>query len=67
MHIDTITTNQAAQMLGVSLRTVQMWIKKGVFPTAYKLHPGNPHNSAYRIPRADVDQVLRQRIPNPAN
>ena len=66
-HMTTIelTTKQAAEVLGVSARTIQAWHEKGEFPHAYKLNP-DARNSPLRIPRSDVDNYIsRQRSTRP--
>ena len=66
-----LSAQEAAERLGVSVRTIQNWIDAGVaFPNAYKL---NPHlsNSPYRIPVTDIEtleaerQKSKQRAPAP--
>jgi hypothetical protein len=56
-----LTTTQAANELDVSNRTIQLWIKQGAFPHAYKLDPGNQQNSPFRIPLVDVEAFRRRR------
>ena len=65
MDTNTLNSKHAAELLGISYRTMQTWLKQGVFPHAYKLHPGNQHTSPYRIPCEDVDKILSER--NPSN
>jgi predicted DNA-binding transcriptional regulator AlpA len=62
MNENTLTTKEVAKELGVSVQTVQVWIKKGMFPNAYKLDPANPKNSPLRIPLADVYAVVNSRL-----
>lgn len=52
---DVLTTRQAAQRLGVSVRTVQLWVESGVLP-AWKTAGGHR-----RIAREAVDALARQR------
>lgn len=54
------SVEQAANILGVSARTIRNWIKKGRFPNAYKLDPQSK-KSSYKIPKIDVDSFLRER------
>ena len=56
-----LTTTQAAKELGVSTRTLQLWIQQGEFPHAFKLTPGNKRNSPLRIPRSDINAFLRRQ------
>jgi excisionase family DNA binding protein len=53
---DVVTTREAAQMLGVALRTVQLWVEAGVL-RAWKTAGGHR-----RIMRSSVDELLRQRV-----
>jgi predicted DNA-binding transcriptional regulator AlpA len=50
---------EVASILGVSVRTVLVWINQGYFPNAYKLNPSKK-NSPYYIPRAEV-QAFQSR------
>jgi excisionase family DNA binding protein len=49
------STREAAELLGVSLRTAQLWVESGVL-RAWKTAGGHR-----RIPRAAVDELLTQR------
>lgn len=49
------STRQAAELLGVSLRTAQLWVESGVL-RAWKTAGGHR-----RIPRSAVDELLAQR------
>ena len=51
---DTLTTTEAARMLGCSPRTVQRMIEAGKLATERKL-PGP--NGAYLIPLAEIERV----------
>lgn len=55
MESDLCTTREAAQRLGVSLRTVQLWVESGVL-RAWKTAGGHR-----RILVASVDDILKQR------
>lgn len=55
MESDLCTTREAAQRLGVSLRTVQLWVEGGVL-RAWKTAGGHR-----RILVASVDEILKQR------
>ena len=50
-----LDTNQVAQQLGISRRSVVTLIKKGEFPNHIK-HPTN--RIGYRIPQTDVDAYV---------
>lgn len=50
------TTREAAQMLGVSLRTVQLWVESGVLK-AWKTDGGHR-----RLPLSAVNELVRQRM-----
>jgi excisionase family DNA binding protein len=52
---DVMSTREAAKVLGVALRTVQLWVESGVLP-AWKTAGGHR-----RIAREAVNQLLRQR------
>ena len=56
-----LTTTQAAELLGVTGRTVQTLVRQGVIP-ARTLRPGG-RRPAYRIDRADLlAYVARQAV-----
>lgn len=50
------TTREAAQMLGVSLRTVQLWVESGVLK-AWKTDGGHR-----RVPLSAVNELVEQRM-----
>lgn len=52
---DVYTTREAAEILGVALRTVQLWVENGI------LHAWKTPGGHRRITRASVDSLLRQR------
>ena len=52
---DVMSTREAAKLLGVALRTVQLWVESGVLP-AWKTAGGHR-----RIAREAVNQLLSQR------
>lgn len=52
---DVLSTRDAAERLGVALRTVQLWVENGVLP-AWKTAGGHR-----RISRLAVDQLLAER------
>ncbi len=47
-----LSTAEVAERLGVHRITVQLWIRKGYFPNAYKVGLGK--NSPYVIPESDI-------------
>lgn len=53
--LDTCTTREAAVLLGVSLRTAQLWVEEGAL-RAWKTPGGHR-----RIIRSSVDDLLRSR------
>lgn len=52
---ESISTSEAAKALGVSLRTVQMWVESGVL-RAWKTSGGHR-----RVLRSSVDSILAER------
>lgn len=52
---DYVTTREAALLLGVSLRTIQLWVESGVLK-AWKTAGGHR-----RIPRSAVAKLLKQQ------
>lgn len=52
---DVLSTREAAERLGVALRTVQLWVENGVLP-AWKTAGGHR-----RISRQAVEKLLEQR------
>ena len=50
-----LTTREAAKILGVSLRTVQLWVENGVL-SAWKTAGGHR-----RIVRASLDEILQRK------
>lgn len=55
---NTLTTSEAAHLLGCSPRTVQRMIEGGKLAAEHKL-PGP--NGAYLISRAEVERILAER------
>jgi len=56
----SIRASEAAEMIGVSLRTVVRWIHKGYFPNAKRVNP-RAGNSTYIIPETEVEQFIQER------
>jgi excisionase family DNA binding protein len=52
---ELMTTREAAEALGVAVRTVQLWVEAGVL-TAWKTAGGHR-----RIPRAALEELLVER------
>lgn len=52
---DVLSTREAAEQLGVALRTVQLWVESGVLP-AWKTAGGHR-----RISRVAVERLIRER------
>ncbi len=62
MNNAMLTTREAAERLGVSVRTVQLWVEQGLL-AAWKTAGGHR-----RIPHEDVDRLLKRwNTPNPPN
>lgn len=57
------TVQQLATRWGISERAVQKWIKRGVFPNAYRIGIGR--GSHYRVPKPDVFDFERRRKVQP--
>jgi excisionase family DNA binding protein len=53
---DTITTQEAAPLLGVHRATVVRWCKAGKIAGAYL--PGRSRKLGYRLPRASILALL---------
>lgn len=54
-HEDFVTTQEAARQLGVSVRSIQLWVENGV------LHAWKTAGGHRRIARASVDELLAQQ------
>ena len=50
---EIISTSQAAALLGVGLRTIQVWSEKGVLKPAYK------HNGRLKFSRDYIEGILK--------
>lgn len=51
-----ITTRKAAELIGVSVRTIQLWVEAGIL-RAWKTEGGHR-----RVARASVDELLQSRV-----
>jgi excisionase family DNA binding protein len=60
MGVDLLTTGQAAARLGVDVKTLRRWERKGAITSVRT--PGNHR----RFRAADVDQLLALPDPEPA-
>jgi predicted site-specific integrase-resolvase len=58
---EAVSTHKAAEILGVSYRTIQEWLKHGRFPHAYKLDPLSTKSSPLRIPMEDIEAIQNKR------
>lgn len=56
----TLSTQEVADRLGVTSRAIIKWVRKGLFPGAYKLNP-HASNSPYRIPVEAVEKFEQER------
>ena len=55
-----LTTAETAKRLGVTTQAIAKWIRRGLFPNAYKVNPYGV-TSPYRIPEEDVEAFERER------
>jgi len=55
-----LTAPEVAKLLGVSSASINIWLKLGNFPNAYRINPTRP-KSAWRIPRSDVESFIMER------
>lgn len=62
-RITLLTREQVAKHLGISVWTLDDWVKKSVFPAPLRLSPGHPRK--WRL--VDVDIWLQRRIKKPAD
>ena len=54
-----LSTEEAAQLLGVTVESINRWLRAGHFPNAWRI---NPHNrSRWRIPQSDIDAFVAMR------
>lgn len=56
---ETLNTQQAAERLGVSQRSIALWVGLGYFPNAYRNGPKK--RSPFRIPLSDIESLEEQR------
>jgi len=52
-----LTTQEAADVFGVTSRTIVRWIHAGRFPGAFKLNP-----RAFAIPKDEIEQVVATKM-----
>jgi excisionase family DNA binding protein len=57
-HTPDLTTSEAAELLGVTERTIRNMIERGSL-NAYKMDPTS--KSVYKIPAEQIQQILRAR------
>ena len=50
-----LTVDAAAKHLQVGPETIRVWLRKGVFPNAYRL----PSRAGWRIPKKDIDALKK--------
>lgn len=62
-----MTTDELAQLAGVSVPTANRWLKGGAFPNAVKGGTARRHGGKWFIPRADVtpEKLAELNPPNP--
>ena len=53
--VDTYTSQEAAQILGVSSQTIRRWCEQGLFKDAYRTHGGH-----WRIPMENFKMTIKQ-------
>ncbi len=54
-----LSVTDVAEQLGVTVRTVQRWVRDGHFPGAFKVGPGK--TSPYVIPVEDFEAYIEAR------
>jgi hypothetical protein len=52
MNGQELTTAQVAERLGVSVVTVRLWCRRGLFPNAYEQQ--TPRGAVWMIPESDL-------------
>ena len=57
---EILTTPKVAKLLGVTVASINEWLKAGHFPNAYRINPMRPR-SAWRIPKRDIDEFIEKR------
>jgi excisionase family DNA binding protein len=55
------SVTEVAERLGVSIPTILLWLRDGIFPHAFKLNPRRK-SSPYRIPESDIVAFEQERI-----
>jgi excisionase family DNA binding protein len=56
-----LSTEQIAEILGISKRTVTRMIVAGMFPNCFKAGTGEKYRSPWRVPESDVEEYVKQR------
>ena len=57
---EMLTCGQVAELLGVTIGSINRWVLKGHFPNAWRVNPMS--RSTWRIPRKDVDAFIEMRM-----
>lgn len=60
MNTQFYTTNDVAEILKFSPKTIRDWCGRGVFPGAEK-YPSNTRGAEWRIPAQDVEAIKRRQ------
>jgi len=56
---ETLTSEEVAELLGVTEASINRWLKAGHFPNAWRINPYI--RSRWRIPKSDVDAFFELR------
>ena len=56
-----LTSEEVADLLGVTVASISRWVRNGYFPNAWRI---NPHGkkSEWRIPKKDIDAFIELRM-----
>ncbi len=54
-----LTTEDVARLCGVSIMTVNRWVKSGRLPTLTPFNPYRRRQAPYRIRRSDVERLAQ--------
>jgi predicted site-specific integrase-resolvase len=55
--METFSTAQAANILNIGQPMVQLWVKQGLFPGAFR----DEKTSYWRIPAEDLESIRKER------